>query len=349
MDFKTSWRRVLERDARFDGAFVYAVRSTGVYCRPSCPSRRPRREQVVFFPLPEAAERAGFRPCRRCKPHEAVAKDSVLEKVRSIRLAIDAHPEEAPALADLAARLGGSPFHLARAFKRVMGLTPRQYRQARRLELLKTQLKESKNVTHALYEAGYGSSSRLYERANERLGMTPGVYRRGGKGMTIRFSTVKCPVGRLLVAATERGIARVMLGDDARGLEEALRKEFPAARIERDGESLGRAAASIVGRLEGGRPTPDLPIDIRGTAFQWRVWEELRRIPRGATRSYSEIARAIGRPRTTRAVARACATNPVALIIPCHRVVRKSGKLGGYRWGTERKKALLEREGARSA
>ncbi len=342
------WRIVLARDRRYDGAFVYAVRSTGIYCRPSCPSKRPRREQVRFFLVPEIAERAGFRPCRRCRPAQTNDADPRVETVRRACQVIDARPDEAVGLAALATRVGTTPYRLARAFRNVLGVSPRQYRDQRRLDRFKTRLKEGRKVSPALYDAGYGSTSRVYERTHAQLGMTPATYGRGGRGVRIAFAAVPCPLGWLLVAATARGICRVALGDDAHALERMLRTEFPAAEITAQGETLKPWLGAVVAHLDGDERQLALPLDVRATAFQRRVWEQLRKIPYGSTRSYAEVARAIGNPRATRAVARACATNPAALVIPCHRVIRDDGALGGYRWGTERKRALLERE-ARAA
>ena len=328
------WRAVLARDRRCDGAFVYAVRSTGIYCRPSCASRRPRRTQVTFFLVPEAAEREGYRACRRCHPAQAVASDPAIAMVRDACRALDAG--ETPT---------GDPHRLARAFKRVLGITPKQYADARRVARFKQELKRRKHVSPALYEAGYSSSSRVYERTHEQLGMTPGTYARGGAGISIAYVTVATSLGRLLVAATERGVCRVMLGDNGETLQADLLSEFPTARVVQDksGKLAGWVGA-ILAYLDAREPHLDLPLDIRATAFQRRVWRELQKIPFGKTRSYAEVARRIGQPQATRAVARACATNPAALVIPCHRVIREDGDLGGYRWGLERKKALLERE-----
>lgn len=343
------WRIILAHDRRYDGAFVYAVRSTGIYCRPSCPSRRPRRDRVAFFPAPEAAERAGFRPCRRCRPGEANGADPRVAMVREACRHIDAHPDQPANLALLSARAGTTPPRLVRAFRRVLGLTPRQYRDERRLSRFKAQLKERPAVGPAVYEAGYGSSSRVYERANAQLGMTPATYARGGRGMRIGYTIVPCPLGRLLVAATERGICRISLGESAASLEADLRREFAAADIHRDTVALDGWVGTILSHLDGAAPYLDLPLHLRATAFQRRVWEALRKIPYGATRSYRDVARSIGNPKATRAVARACATNPAALVIPCHRVIREDGGLGGYRWGLERKEQLLERERAAKA
>ena len=329
------WQAVMARDRRFDGAFVYAVRSTGIYCRPSCASRKPRRTQVSFFPIPEAAEREGFRACRRCHPDAANGGDPVVALVREACRAIAAG--ERPG--------GGDARRLARAFKRILGITPRAYAEARRVTRFKQELKRRKHVSPALYEAGYSSTSRVYERTNEQLGMTPATYARGGAGIGIAYVTVPTSLGRLLVAATERGVCRVSLGDNAAALEAELVAEFPGARVVQDtsGKLEGWVGA-ILASLDGREPHVYLPLDIRATAFQRRVWQELQRIPFGKTRSYAEVARLIGRPTATRAVAQACATNPVALVIPCHRVVREGGDLGGYRWGVDRKRALLKRE-----
>ena len=338
------WRIVLARDRRYDGAFVYGVRSTGIYCRPSCPSKRPRRAQVTFFSVPEVAERAGFRACRRCHPAQANGTDPRVATVRQACQLIDAHPDEPTGLATLAGAVGTTPHRLLRAFRSVLGVSPRQYRDQRRHDRFKTRLKEGRKVSPALYDAGYGSTSRVYERTHAQLGMTPATYSRGGRGARISYATVPCPLGWLLVAATERGICRIALGAAPRTLEGALRAEFPAADVTPDRGVLKPWLATLVGYLDGHEPHLDLPLDVRATAFQRRVWEELRKIPYGTTRSYSAVARAIGRPGATRAVARACASNPAALIVPCHRVVREDGSLGGYRWGVERKRALLERE-----
>jgi AraC family transcriptional regulator of adaptative response/methylated-DNA-[protein]-cysteine methyltransferase len=328
------WQAVLARDRRFDGAFVYAVRSTGIYCRPSCASRRPRRTQVTFFPIPEAAEREGFRACRRCHPAAANGSDPAVALVREACRAIAAGEP-----------LRGDSRRLARAFKRVLGITPRAYADARRVARFKQELKRRKHVSPALYEAGYSSTSRVYERTHEQLGMTPARYARGGAGVGIAYVTVPTSLGRLLVAATERGVCRVALADNAGILEQDLLAEFPNARVVEDKSGkLHGWVTSILAYLDGREPDLDLPLDIRATAFQRRVWQELQRIPFGQTRTYGDVARRIGRPTATRAVAQACATNPVALIIPCHRVVRENGDLGGYRWGVDRKRTLLLNE-----
>jgi len=340
------WHIVQARDRRYDGAFVYAVRSTGIYCRPSCPSRRPRRQLVEFFPIPEAAEAAGFRACRRCRPTQVHATDPAVSVVRELCRAIEARLEDPADLTRLGRRVRLSPHQVLRAFRRVLGVSPREYRDARRLARLKTSLKERGHVSPAIYEAGYGSSSRVYERAASALGMTPATYGRGGRGAVIHYTVVPSPLGRLLVAATRRGVCRIGLGDTVDPLERDLRAEFPAAEITRDDGALTTWTQRILRHLEGREPSLDLPLDIRATAFQQRVWTELRKIPYGRTRSYQAVARAIGRPEAARAVARACASNPVSLAIPCHRVVRGDGALGGYRWGVERKQQLLQAERA---
>lgn len=341
------WRAVLNRDPSADGSFVYAVRSTGIYCRPSCPSRRPRRAFTLFFPKPDSAERAGFRPCLRCHPESSVSRDPRAEKIAGLCRLIQAQPEERFSLSALASREGLSVFQLLRAFKQVTGVTPRQYAAACRLRTLKTALRKDNNVTTALYDAGYGSSSRLYEFAPAHLGMTPATYSRGGLGMQIRFSTAASPLGRLLVAATSRGICMVSLGNSDASLEAALKLEYPRASVARDRNGLSPCLRSVLAQVNGHAPSRQLPLDVQATAFQRRVWQALLRIPRGSTRTYSQIARAVGRPRAIRAVARACATNPNAILVPCHRVIRADGGLGGYRWGLSRKKALLEAETGR--
>ena len=340
------WNAVVEHDRGADGRFVYAVRSTRVYCRPSCPSRRPARDHVTFYETAAEARDAGFRACRRCHPDAIGSGDPWADKIRRacVYLAnIDGHP----ALATLAARLGGSPYHLQRNFKRLVGVTPREYAEACRLRKVKGQLRRGVDVTGAMFEAGYGSSSRFYERAAPKLGMPPSVYRGGGAGMTIRFAIVDSPnhaLGRLLVAATPRGICAVAMAASDDDLMRTLVREYPAATVIPDTGSLARWTRAILAHLEGREPRLDLPLDIQATAFQWQVWQALAAIPYGETRTYGEVAAAIGRPRAVRAVARACAGNPVALAIPCHRVVPAAGGEGGYRWGAERKKALLATE-----
>lgn len=342
------WLAVETKDARFDGSFVFAVSSTRIFCRPSCPSRRPRRERVTFFELPEAAEAAGFRACLRCHPKEGNPIDPQIELVRRACALIDELQNEAAVdLATLGRQLGISSFHLQRTFKSIMGVTPRQYAEARRMKGFRESVRAGESVTGAMYDAGFGSSSRLYERATAELGMTPATYARGGRGMRINYAIAACAFGYLLVAATEKGICAVRLGDSTDALATDLRNEFSAAQIERHDEPLGEWVREIIEHLDGARPSLDLPVDVRATAFQRCVWEELQRIPYGSTRSYGEVASAIGRPTAVRAVARACATNPVALVVPCHRVIREDKSLGGYRWGLERKQKLLANERAK--
>jgi len=340
MQSETQWQQVMARDARQDGQFVFAVRTTGIYCRPSCPSRRPRRDSVEFFANPQQAERAGYRACLRCKPTEISAQARAVIGARQL---LD-EAEGVMTLAELSKRVGVSPFHLQRLFKRATGLSPREYQSARRMQQVKHGLRKGDDVTTALYDAGYGSPSRLYEKSSQQLGMTPGTYRRRGAGMTIRYAIVPSPLGHMMVAATSRGLCAVRFGESAMELEGDLHEEFEAAEISRDDAALRPYVQPLLANLRGENPTIDLPLDVRATAFQKKVWDELRRIPRGETRSYSEVAHAIGDDKAVRAVARACASNPVAIAVPCHRVVRSDGDISGYRWGVERKKKLLEQE-----
>jgi AraC family transcriptional regulator of adaptative response/methylated-DNA-[protein]-cysteine methyltransferase len=335
------WDAVLSRDASCDGQFVYGVASTRIYCRPSCPSRRPARTRVSFFKTPGEAERAGYRACRRCEPQEAQPRAT--RQVQSARDYIDQHPDEPVTLEQLGRIARMSPYHLQRTFKRLFGVSPKAYASAMRLDRMKARLRQGHTVSRATYDAGYGSGSRAYEHSLAGLGMTPGTYRNGGRGTRIGYTLISTRVGLVLAAATERGLCAVMLGDDAAQLEAALRQEYPAAALERNDQNLQDYTAEIVGLLEGREAKP-VRLDVQGTPFQWQVWEALRRIPAGETRSYREIAREVGRPSAVRAVARACASNRVALTIPCHRVVRETGELGGYRWGVERKRQILEQE-----
>lgn len=340
------WQRVLARDARFDGAFVYAVKSTGIYCRPSCPSRRPTRAAVEFFPVPEAAEKAGFRACRRCKPRDPRGVDARVELVLRACELLDGDTEEPVSLRKLGAQLGRSPFEVQRIFKQVLGISPRQYADALRLRRLKKELRGPRNVAESLYEAGYGSSSRLYERAHRQLGMTPAEYRAGAAGQKIRYAIAKCALGVLLVGATERGVCAVGIAEDEKTVFAKVQADFPKAEFVSDEKGLNEAMQVVLAHTRGAQPGAavphPLPLDLRATAFQRRVWELLQKIPPGQTRSYGEIARQLGSG--PRAVARACASNRVALLVPCHRVVRGDGDLGGYKWGVERKKELLRRE-----
>ena len=338
------WEAVAAKDSRFDGQFVFAVTSTKIYCRPSCPSRRPRRERVKFFDLPDTAEQAGFRACLRCEPRHARMLDPQVALVQRVCRFLDASQTEKVKLADLASHAGVSTFHLQRTFKRIMGISPRQYLTARRFGNFKTLVREGEPVTQALYDSGFNSSSRLYEHAPQELGMTPATYGRGGQGTNISYTIVTSPLGRLLVATTERGVCAVRMGDTDVELENDLRAEFPAANIQRTDSALREPVQKILRHLTNKEPRLDLPLDIRSTAFQRQVWEKLRAIPYGQTVSYGDVAKSLGKPGAVRAVGRACATNPVALVIPCHRVVREDQTLGGYRWGLERKQKLLERE-----
>jgi AraC family transcriptional regulator, regulatory protein of adaptative response / methylated-DNA-[protein]-cysteine methyltransferase len=348
------WRAVAARDAAFDGRFVFAVRTTGIFCRPSCPARRPAPRNVAFFPSPADALRQGFRPCARCLGRDASlgpAERSIVHRLcrgieRSLESADAAGSDDPgrPTLHALARQSGLGPFRLLRLFRRVLGVTPRQYADALRLRRFKRSLRHGGNVTSAIYDAGYGSSSRLYERAGSQLGMTPGDYRRGAPGLEIRYAVVDSPLGRLLVGATSRGVCAVMLGKPDAQLLRELARDFPRAQLREDARGIGVWARAVVARLRPGSANSEIPLDIRGTAFQRRVWEELRHIPSGQTRTYSEIARRIGHPQAVRAVARACATNSICVVVPCHRVVGKNGTLTGYRWGLERKRALLASE-----
>ncbi|HEY1676382.1 MAG TPA: bifunctional DNA-binding transcriptional regulator/O6-methylguanine-DNA methyltransferase Ada [Candidatus Sulfotelmatobacter sp.] len=337
------WNAVVARDARLDGEFVFAVSSTGVYCRPSCAARRPRRENVQFFSRPDAAEQAGYRACLRCRP-KARSGNAESDDMKAICRFIEQHLDEPLTLARLGKEFHQSPFHLQRRFKAVVGITPREYADSCRLKLLKRNLQAGDSVTRAMYDAGYGSSSRLYERTASQLGMTPDKYRRGAIAATIRYTLAESPLGRMLIAATDRGICAIQFARTDSELIEGLKREFPFATRKSDDGGLRAWAASLIHHMRGGDRDSSLPLDIRATAFQRRVWTYLQTIPFGETKSYSQVAKAIGQPTAQRAVARACATNPLAVAIPCHRVVREDGSMGGYRWGIERKKALLKME-----
>jgi AraC family transcriptional regulator of adaptative response/methylated-DNA-[protein]-cysteine methyltransferase len=344
MQTELQWQQILSRDVRQDGRFVFAVRTTGVYCRPSCPSRRPRRDSVEFFTSPQAAERAGYRACLRCKPTQISEQAQYVIRARQL---LD-NSESVVTLQELSRRVGVSAFHLQRLFKRSTGLSPREYQAARRTQQVKSRLRAGIDVTTSLYEAGYGSPSRLYEVADQQLGMTPATYGKGGSGEQIAFTIADSALGKILVAATQRGLCAIRFGEDAKLIERELRGEFHAADIHRDDNGLRQFVASILSAFATQKTQLDLPLDIRATAFQQKVWSALRQIPAGETRSYSEVAKSLGDPSATRAVARACASNPVALVIPCHRVVRENGDLAGYRWGVQRKEELLRRERAAS-
>ena len=340
------WQAVLARDGASDGCFVFAVSSTGVYCRPSCPSRRPRRENVRFFGNPQLAEAAGYRACLRCRPKNA-SGDPRQQLVKSVCRFIEQHLDEPVTLSQLGAHFGQSPFHLQRTFKTVLGVTPKQYADSCRMRGFRNKLKSGQSVTRAMHEAGYSSTSRLYERTASEMGMEPSKYRRGAIAAAIRYTCADSPLGRILIAMTEKGICSIQFADSDEELENGLRHEFPFANRRRDDEALGPVTQQLMWHMNGLEGAPALPLDIQATAFQRRVWTYLRSIDFGETRSYSAVAKAIKHPSAVRAVARACATNPVAVAIPCHRVVRSNGDLGGYRWGLKRKKNLLEMESSR--
>jgi AraC family transcriptional regulator of adaptative response/methylated-DNA-[protein]-cysteine methyltransferase len=337
------WNAVLARDASLDGDFFFGVSSTGVYCRPSCPAKRPRRENVSFFRRPEDAERAGYRACLRCRPKSA-SRNPQTDAVKRICRYIEQHLDEPVTLERLGTAFGLSPFHLQRSFKKALGITPRAYADSCRMRLLKRNLQAGQSVTHALYDAGYSSSSRLYERTASQLGMTPDKYRRGAVAAAIRYTCTDSPLGRMLVAATGKGICAIQFADTDDELTEGLKREFPFAIRRQDDESMRPWTKTLLDHIAGHRLSRTLPLDIQATAFQRRVWTHLQSLPFGVTESYGQVAKAIGRPTAARAVARACATNPVAVEIPCHRVVREDGEMGGYRWGIERKRALLQLE-----
>jgi AraC family transcriptional regulator, regulatory protein of adaptative response / methylated-DNA-[protein]-cysteine methyltransferase len=337
------WQATLHRDTRADGSFVFAVRSTHIYCRPSCPARRPLRRNTLFFRTAQDAETHGFRPCRRCRPKQQDPATALVQQVAAVLASAN---DDSFRLGALAAQLNTSSAKLRRAFRRATGLSPKEFEQAARLARFKKQLREGSSITEALYACGYGSSSRLYEKTNAQLGMTPASYRKGGAGMQIGYTVANTSLGKVLVAATERGVSAVYLGESERSLVEELRKEFARAEIVRAADGHENWLSEIVRRVEGNTPSLDLPLDVQATAFQRRVWQELQKIPRGATRTYTQVARALGKPRSVRAVARACATNPVSIVVPCHRVIRTDGTLAGYRWGLQRKQKLLEREAA---
>lgn len=344
------WNAVATRDKSKDGVFFYGVTTTGVYCRPSCGSRRPLRKNTRFYASAADAERDGLRPCLRCRPQAAAEPSAITEKVQQLCRYIETHADEDMNLAALSRRVQASPFHLQRSFKAIVGVTPKQYAEACRLKGLRSKLRDGRSVTDAIYDAGFGSSSRVYERVDTRLGMTPKQYRQGGKGVEISYAVSESPLGTLMMAATDRGLCSVQIGAREAEMLERLGKEFPGAVIsrmqpQRSGQ-FRRWMRSLAEHLEGMNQRLDIPLDIKGTAFQVKVWNYLQRIPYGEVRSYSEVARAIGRPAAVRAVGSACASNRLALVIPCHRVIRGDGGLGGYRWGLERKRALIDRERA---
>jgi AraC family transcriptional regulator, regulatory protein of adaptative response / methylated-DNA-[protein]-cysteine methyltransferase len=345
LDAENCWQAVTLRDKTLDGAFVYAVATTGVYCRPSCASRQPRRENVEFFTLPAAAEQEGYRPCKRCRPQDAAMRDPraklAQEAAEHIKLHVD-EPERT-ALAALGAAFGYDPQHVQRVFKDVLGLTPKQYADALKARQFKEALREGSPVLDAGLNAGYGSATRTYENGARALGMTPAAYKRGGEGVALRYTVAETFLGTMLVAATNKGICAVGIYGSENEARDGLRREYPnAAQVERD-DDLSDTVRQIVAHIEDGTAL-DLPLDIQATAFQWRVWRALQAIPRGETRSYAQVAQAIGEPDSARAVAAACASNRAAVVIPCHRVIKSDGGVSGYKWGVPRKQKLLAAE-----
>ena len=342
------WASVLARDPGADGSFVFSVMSTGVYCRPSCPARAARAENVDFHQTPADAKAAGFRPCKRCKPDQA-SRTSESSELVAAACRLIGQQDRVPRLGELAAKIGFSESHFHRMFKGVTGLTPRQYAEAHRAKRIRTQLGQSHTVTDAIMDAGFGSNSRFYERSNSVLGMTPSRFRAGGADQEIRFAVGECALGSILVASSSKGVCAILLGDDPDALVRDLQDQFPKAHLVGGDTDFEGAVARVVGLIESPGKPLDLPLDIRGTAFQQRVWQALREIPPGTTRSYAEVATRIGSPSSVRAVAQACGANALAVAIPCHRVVRHDGALSGYRWGVDRKRALLRREGSLGA
>lgn len=342
------WAAVLERDARADGSFFYSVRTTGVYCRPSCAARAARPENVAFHATAADAEAAGYRPCRRCQPDQPPLAHRHAQRVSELcRMIREAEHE--PSLGELARHAGASVFHLHRMFKAVTGLTPKAYAAALRAERMRNRLERSRSVTEAIYDAGYGSSGRFYDETDEVLGMTPTEFRAGGANAEIRFAVGECALGSILVAASRRGVCAISIGDDPDELVRELQDRFPNAELMGGDAQFEAIVAKVVGFVEAPGIGLDLPLDVRGTAFQHRVWRALREIPAGETITYAQLAARIGVPGSARAVARACATNEIAIAIPCHRVVRSDGGLSGYRWGVERKRRLLDEEAGRRA
>jgi AraC family transcriptional regulator of adaptative response/methylated-DNA-[protein]-cysteine methyltransferase len=337
------WSAVVTRDASADGRFWYSVKTTGVYCRPSCAARLARPENVAFHASRAEAAAAGFRPCKRCKPDQPPRAEREAQLIAALCRHI-AQAEQPPTLDALAARAGLSAHHLHRLFKQITGLTPRAYAEAHRTRRLRSALTDGGSVTDAIYEAGYNASSRFYEQSGAVLGMTPRAFRGGGVAEEIRFAIGECTLGSILVAATARGVCAILLGDDPEALLRDLQDRFPKARLLGGDAPFEQLVAQVVGLVEAPRKGADLPLDIRGTAFQQRVWQVLREIPAGATASYAEVAARIGEPRAVRAVAQACGANALAVAIPCHRVVKSDGAISGYRWGVERKRELLARE-----
>lgn len=344
METEVFWNAVKANDARFDGTFYLGVKTTGIFCRPSCRARTPKRENVDFYPTIASAELAGFRACLRCRPTEIAGVDVQVAKM--LRACALLESDDLYSLESLAEEVGLSTFHFQRSFKEIVGVTPKKFAEAKRMERFKDELRSGSDVTTAMYEAGFGSSSRLYEKASESLGMTPAEYKKGGQGMKINFTITDCELGRIMVARTIKGLCNVAFADDDRQLEENLKKEFPQAEMVKDANVLKDFVEEILKHLSGQKKRLDLPLDIQATAFQMQVWELLRKIPYGETVTYSQIAEQLGDKKKVRAVARACASNKIAVVIPCHRVIASDGKLSGYRWGVERKSKLLKAEGA---
>lgn len=348
LDENRCWEAVLGRDASQDGKFYYGVMTTGVFCRPSCAARRPKRENVRFYATAAEAERDGLRPCQRCHPLAAAGSDPLTAKIRNLCYYIEQHADESLTLARLSKEARLSPFHLQRAFKAVVGVSPKQYLDGKRMDAFKSRLRNGQDVTGAIFEAGFGSLSRLYEKADTRLGMTPMEYREGGKGIEITYATARTPLGLMMVGATDRGLCFVQFGESDAALLRALKVQYPKAAIRAQSdpppEDFTKWMSGLNRYLGGQQPDLRLPVHVRATAFQLMVWKYLQTIPRGSVESYQEVAEAIGRPTAARAVARACASNTVAVVIPCHRVIRGTGELGGYRWGLERKRTLLDQE-----
>jgi AraC family transcriptional regulator of adaptative response/methylated-DNA-[protein]-cysteine methyltransferase len=342
MESEMFWQAIRRRDARFNGAFVFGVKTTGIFCKPSCSARAAKRENVLFFHAPRDAEAGGFRACMRCRPLLENDADPQIEMVLAACRMLEM--DEPIRLDAVAAGLGLSTSHFQRTFTDIVGVSPKKYAEAKRMERFKNEVRGGGDVVTAMYDAGFGSSSRLYEKAAENLGMTPAAYKKGGKGMAINYTIAECDLGLLLVARTPRGICSVTFGDTREQLADALHTEYPNAQIAEDDEDLGNAVDAIVNYLSGKQKRLVLPLDLQATAFQLQVWEELKKIPYGETRSYSEIAERVGDKKKVRAVAQACARNRVALVIPCHRVVGSDGSVTGYRWGLERKKKLLASE-----
>lgn len=342
-DDEKRWTAVANRDSASDGKFVYSVATTGIYCRPVCPSRLAKREHVAFHRTCAEAERAGFRPCKRCKPDQSAPAKRRADMVARICRLMEQAPDM-PSLAELARIAGMSPYHFHRIFKATTGMTPKAYAVAHRANRMRDELAGSETVTAAIYEAGFNSNGRFYESTNTVLGMTPSSFRNGGKSADIRFAVGQCSLGAILVAATDKGVCAILIDDDAEFLVQDLQNRFPRANLIGGDKEFERLVAQVVGFVEAPALGLDLPLDVRGTIFQQRIWQALRNIPAGSTVSYTELAKRIGMPKAVRAVAQACAANAIAVAIPCHRVVRNDGSLSGYRWGVERKRILLERE-----